>query len=51
MQDTARRAWTEFALKREAERKKKRPRPKKDPQPAREELERVLNSLTEERKP
>jgi hypothetical protein len=45
-----RQAWTAFIEQREAERKKK-PRPKKDPQPAREELERALNSLTEERKP
>jgi hypothetical protein len=46
-----RKEWTAFAEQREAKGKKKRVRPKKDSQPARKELERALNSLTEERKP
>jgi hypothetical protein len=49
--DSERQAWTAFVEQREAARKKKRVRPKKDPLPAREELERALDSLSKEQKP
>ena len=50
MRDSVRQAWTSFALKREAEAKKKRPK-KKEPLPQEKaDAEQALDDLTKEQK-